>query len=147
SRNVLARLLDEPQLVSAIRSLDTSTFHALVEHVGIADAGELVAMATDEQLLHVLDETLWSQRPGVTETFSHHAFVTWLEVPIGVAMSSRVSSTSRSWCPRSARSTPPRSTPSSSTWGSPTPASSSRWPPTSNCCTCSTRRSGRSVPA
>src|SRR5690606_39207114 len=80
SRNVLARLLDEPQLVSAIRSLDTSTFHALVEHVGIADAGELVAMATDEQLLHVLDETLWSQRPGVTETFSHHAFVTWLEV-------------------------------------------------------------------
>ena len=80
SRNVLARLLDEPQLVSAIRSLDTPTFHALVEHVGIADAGELVAMATDEQLLHVLDETLWSQGPGATETFSHHAFVTWLEV-------------------------------------------------------------------
>lgn len=80
SQKLLMRVLEAPQTVEAIRRLEAPTFHALVQRIGIADAGELVAMATDEQLQHLLDETMWEQRPGEPEVFSRAAFVTWLEV-------------------------------------------------------------------
>ena len=56
-------------------------FAALVREIGLEDAGELVAMATTEQLVTAFDEDLFvSQRPGERETFDPDRFVTWLEV-------------------------------------------------------------------
>lgn len=53
----------------------------IVERVGLEDASELVALATSEQLLTVLDEDLWkSTTAGEDERFDAERFVTWLEV-------------------------------------------------------------------
>src|SRR5574340_561157 len=52
-----------------------------IERVGLEDAGELMALATTEQLLHVFDETLWtSAAPGRDERLDPERFAVWLEV-------------------------------------------------------------------
>ena len=78
---LVARLVDAPDLVRGIRELPAEAFSALVRHVGIEDAGELVALATTEQIVAAFDEDLFtSNRPGERETFDAARFVTWLEV-------------------------------------------------------------------
>jgi hypothetical protein len=53
----------------------------LIEQVGLEDAGELVALATTEQLAQIFDEDLWhSVRPGEAERFDAERFLLWLEV-------------------------------------------------------------------
>ena len=53
----------------------------LIERVGLEDAGELVALATTEQLAQIFDEELWhSARPGVDERFDADRFLVWLEI-------------------------------------------------------------------
>lgn len=76
---VLVRLLDEPQLVEAVQGLAPVELSALVDAVGLEDAGELLALATDRQIVDLLDASLWDG-PGVEEGFAHDRFVTWLEV-------------------------------------------------------------------
>src|SRR6202000_3055633 len=54
---------------------------ALIDHVGLADAGELVALATVPQLERIFDEDLWQRaRPGGAERFDPARFGLWLEV-------------------------------------------------------------------
>jgi hypothetical protein len=49
--------------------------------VGLEDAGELIALASLEQLREVFDEDLWrSAHPGQDEAFDAARFVVWLEV-------------------------------------------------------------------
>jgi hypothetical protein len=49
--------------------------------VGLEDAGELVALATTEQLAGIFDQDLWrSERAGEDERFDARRFVLWLEV-------------------------------------------------------------------
>jgi hypothetical protein len=49
--------------------------------VGLEDAGELVGLATTEQLVDVLDEDLWrSSGPGQDPSFDSERFLLWLEV-------------------------------------------------------------------
>jgi hypothetical protein len=76
---LLLRILEEPGLVPAVQALDPPQLHALVRAVGIADAGELLAMATHEQFARLVDESLWTQ-DGTDESFDHRNFPTWLEV-------------------------------------------------------------------
>ena len=53
----------------------------LIGHVGLEDAGELVALATTEQLAEIFDEELWqSARPGQDERFDAERFLLWLQV-------------------------------------------------------------------
>jgi hypothetical protein len=53
----------------------------LVEHIGLEDASEVVALATTEQLERVLDEDLWkSASVGADEEFDPDRFALWLEV-------------------------------------------------------------------
>ena len=53
----------------------------LIEHVGLEDAGELVALTTVDQLRRVFDEDLWrGERPGEDERFDPVRFTLWLEV-------------------------------------------------------------------
>ena len=51
-----------------------------VERVGLEDAGDLVALASDEQLLDLFDASLWkSEQVGGDEHFDPVRFATWLE--------------------------------------------------------------------
>jgi len=53
----------------------------LIAHVGLEDAGELVALATTEQLTQIFDEDLWeSPEAGQDERFDSERFVLWLSI-------------------------------------------------------------------
>jgi len=79
--HALARLVESPALVQTVRSLPGPAFAALVRRIGVEDAGELVALATTEQLVAAFDEDLFGNpRPGEQETFDPARFVIWLEV-------------------------------------------------------------------
>lgn len=81
SRTLLARLLDEPQLVKQVQALAPRALLGLIDYVGLEDAGEIVALATVEQLERIFDEDLWrSARPGEDERFDPARFALWLEV-------------------------------------------------------------------
>jgi hypothetical protein len=78
---LLARLIDMPDLPEVVRELPPPAFTALVRRVGVEDAGELLSLATTEQLVAAFDEDLFAnERPGERETFDPERFVTWLEV-------------------------------------------------------------------
>lgn len=80
-RHVLARILDEPALVAEVRALPPAALTRLIDHVGLEDAGELVALATTEQIASVFDEDLWTRDvPGADEAFDAKRFATWLEI-------------------------------------------------------------------
>ncbi|HEY3499661.1 MAG TPA: DUF6178 family protein [Polyangiaceae bacterium] len=77
---LLARVLDTPDLADQLRALPAPALAKLVEHVGLEDAGELVALATTGQLEAVFDEDLWQNaRPGAEERFDAGRFLVWLE--------------------------------------------------------------------
>ncbi len=79
--NLLTTLLNEPDLAPTVRALPAPALRKVIEHVGLEDAGELVAVASIEQLRDVFDEDLWkSATPGGDEAFDARRFVTWLEV-------------------------------------------------------------------
>lgn len=79
--HLLSRLIEAPNLDRIVRELPSERFAALVREIGVEDAGELVALATTEQLVAAFDEDLFvSSRPGEREAFDRTRFVTWLEV-------------------------------------------------------------------
>ena len=78
---LLARILEQPELVHAVQSLPPDALLRLIDRVGLADAGELIALTTTEQLRRVFDEDVWrSQRPGEDERFDPARFTLWLGV-------------------------------------------------------------------
>jgi hypothetical protein len=80
-RNLLARILDQPDLAPQIQSLPPPVLGKLIRRIGLEDAGELVALATTDQLAHVFDDDLWSnESPGDAERFDADRFLLWLEV-------------------------------------------------------------------
>lgn len=76
---LVARVLTEPALVEAVQTLAAPQLRALVRRVGIADAGELLAIATPGQFVELVDDELWRQH-GPHEVFDHRQFPIWLEV-------------------------------------------------------------------
>jgi hypothetical protein len=81
SRQLLARILDEPELVAAVQNLAPAVLGQLITHIGLEDCSELVSLATTEQLRQIFDDDLWSsERPGKDETFDAERFTLWLEV-------------------------------------------------------------------
>jgi len=81
TRALIDRILETPDLVSQVRALEPATLGKLIKHVGLEDAGELVQLATTEQLERVFDEDLWrSERPGEDDHFDADRFALWLEV-------------------------------------------------------------------
>lgn len=78
---LLSRLIEQPELARTVQALPGPAFSALVRSVGVEDAGELLALATNQQLVDAFDEDLFtSDRPGDRETFDASRFVVWLEV-------------------------------------------------------------------
>jgi Family of unknown function (DUF6178) len=81
TRSLLYRILESPEQVSALQHLPPPALTRLIHHVGLEDAGELVALATTQQLARIFDEDLWrSERPGREERFDAERFGLWLEV-------------------------------------------------------------------
>lgn len=81
SGQLLSHILERPELVSAVRELSPSVLSRLVERVGLEDCGELVALATQEQLAALFDADLWrSEGPGGEERFDVRRFVLWLAI-------------------------------------------------------------------
>jgi hypothetical protein len=79
--SLLGQMLDDPQLAPQLRGLPAPVLRQLVLRIGLEDAGELVALASLEQLREVFDEDLWgSPAPGRDAAFDAARFCTWLEV-------------------------------------------------------------------
>lgn len=80
-RQLLSKLLEEPELVAIVRALEAPVLGRLIRHVGLEDAGELVALASTPQLARVFDEDLWQlDEPGQNEAFDAQRFTTWLDI-------------------------------------------------------------------
>jgi len=81
STNLVLRILERPGLVAAVRELPGAVLGALIQRIGLEDAGELVALASREQLERIFDDDLWrAERPGGDETFRPERFALWLRV-------------------------------------------------------------------
>ena len=78
SRALLQRVLDEPGLDRWVRELSGPDYKALIEHVGLDDSSELLALSTPEQLIELIDETLFNG--STSETFDLERFAALLEV-------------------------------------------------------------------
>ncbi|MFO0550509.1 MAG: DUF6178 family protein [Polyangiaceae bacterium] len=81
SRSLVARVLETPDLAERVRELPPASFAALVRKVGLEDAGEIVALATTEQLVTAFDEDLFvNEEAGEREVFDARRFALWVEV-------------------------------------------------------------------
>lgn len=81
STRLLRHVLASPGLVAAVRELSPALLGKLIDVVGLESAGELVALATTEQLERVFDEDLWqAEAAGEDPRFDPARFALWLEV-------------------------------------------------------------------
>ena len=80
-RALLDRILETPQLAQVVPKLPPELLHRIIQHCGLEDCGEIVALATPAQLERIFDLDLWrGARPGVEEQFDADRFGQWLEV-------------------------------------------------------------------
>ena len=80
-RSVLDRILDTPHLEQVIPRLQPELLHRVIQTCGLEDCGELVMLATPEQLRSIFDLDLWRfAQPGMDEQFDADRFGIWLEV-------------------------------------------------------------------
>jgi hypothetical protein len=80
-RTVLDRILDTPHLEHVIPRLQPELLHRVIQTCGLEDCGELVMLATPEQLRSIFDLDLWRfAQPGMDEQFDADRFGIWLEV-------------------------------------------------------------------
>src|SRR3954471_7277947 len=81
THSLLNSLIELPDLASTIQALPAPIFAALVRKVGVEDSGDLIALATTEQLVQAFDEDLFvGNRAGERESLDVRRFVVWLEV-------------------------------------------------------------------
>jgi hypothetical protein len=81
NRSVLARILDTPHLDQVVPRLQPELLHRVIQSCGLEDCGELVMLATPQQLARILDLDLWRPaQPGMDEQFDAGRFGIWLEV-------------------------------------------------------------------
>ncbi len=79
--SLLARMIEVPDFVGMVRAMPTLAFAAAIQHIGVEDAGPLVAVANSAQLVAAFDEDLFrNARPGEREVFDPDRFAAWLEV-------------------------------------------------------------------
>jgi hypothetical protein len=87
--DLLERILSTPHVARAVPQLPAQVLHRVIQHCGLADCGELVALASPGQLARVFDLDLWRPAaPGLDEQFDAGRFGTWLEVMVDAGVSS-----------------------------------------------------------
>jgi hypothetical protein len=80
-QGLLARIMDTPHLAQVVPRLKPEVLHRVIQTCGLEDCGDLVAMATPNQLQAVFDLDLWRPpRPGFDEQLDPGRFGQWLEV-------------------------------------------------------------------
>jgi hypothetical protein len=80
-RRLLDRILDTPHLAHVVPRLQPEVLHRVIQSCGLEDCGELVALATPDQLSRIFDLDLWrTGQPGLDEQFDADRFGVWLEV-------------------------------------------------------------------
>src|SRR5581483_4454673 len=80
-RDLLARILETPELARAVPRLQPEVLHRVIERCGLEDCADLVALATGDQLTRVFDLDLWrAAEAGREERFDPDRFGVWLEV-------------------------------------------------------------------
>lgn len=80
-RDLFHRILNTPHLEQVIPRLQPEVLHRALQKFGLEDCGELVSLATPEQLARVFDLDLWrAAQPGLDEQFDADRFGVWLEV-------------------------------------------------------------------
>ncbi|MBA3028837.1 MAG: hypothetical protein FP816_08500 [Desulfobacteraceae bacterium] len=78
---LLNHILDQPELPAMIRSLDAGVLTKVIHHIGLEDSGEIVSLATADQLKAIFDQDLWqSNGPGKAEALDAARFGLWLEI-------------------------------------------------------------------
>jgi len=81
ARPLLDRILDTPHLAHVVPRLQPEVLHRVIQTCGLEDCGELVTLATPDQLARVFDLDLWrGGQPGLDEQFDAARFGVWLEV-------------------------------------------------------------------
>ena len=79
---VLTRITEEQRLSRAVARLEPDALHTMIARRGLRDSGDLLALATPEQLAAVFDLDLWkADRAGGDEQFDAARFCEWLEMP------------------------------------------------------------------
>ena len=80
AHGVLDRILNTPDLERVIPRLHPDLLHRVIQTCGLEDCGEIVALATPEQLARVFDLDLWrAAKAGRDEQFDADRFGVWLE--------------------------------------------------------------------
>ena len=65
SKYLLKTLTDNPALPAFVRTLKAPVLKRLIDHVGLHDAGDLIALTSTEQLREIFEVSLWeSLAPG-----------------------------------------------------------------------------------
>jgi hypothetical protein len=78
---VLDRILAIPHIERIVPQLKPEVLHRVIQVCGLEDCGELIALATSEQLARVFDVDLWrAGRPGRDDALDAHRFGVWLDV-------------------------------------------------------------------
>ena len=91
SGRLLDRILETPQLARVVPQLQPEVLHRVIQHCGLEDCGELLALATPGQVTRLFDLDLWrAAAPGGDEQFDAARFGTWLEVMVDAGVSSAV---------------------------------------------------------
>jgi hypothetical protein len=79
--HLLGRILNTPHLEQVVPRLQPGLLHRVIQTCGLEDCGELVALATYEQLSHIFDLDLWrAAQPSLDEQFDAARFGVWIEV-------------------------------------------------------------------
>src|SRR5262249_4007972 len=79
-RPLLDRILRRPDLARVIPRLQPELLHRVIRRAGLEDCGEIVALATRDQLSRIFDLDLWRPVvPGQDERFDADRFGVWIE--------------------------------------------------------------------
>lgn len=80
---LLDRIFDESSLTQAVAALPAAALVELIDHVGLEDCAELVALTSTRQLREILDADLWrATAPGVDESFQAERVALWLNAMV-----------------------------------------------------------------
>jgi len=80
SHGLLERVLSSSDVALVVPRLSPEVLHRVVQRCGLEDCGELLALATPEQLAGVLDLDVWrADQPGLDERFDANRFGVWIE--------------------------------------------------------------------